>query len=175
MSRRSPFCRCFEGERKKKKVLGVESIPVDTVFYAREGCYTLKKIVKRFWEPSLQEVLLPGEARHVCRRVFWNHVGLNRYLFFTEEDRIPEFIPRKGEIAQDLGVGSPVFSWEEEKIKLAKLMVLVEQDMGRKLRELMVRSPANWDAERIKLAKRLIDLELEMSRKVSQLMVTSLH
>ena len=88
---------------------------------------------------------------------------------------MPEFIPRKGKIAQALDVGGPVFSWEEERVKLAKLMVLVGEDMGRRLGELLVRSPANWDAERIKLAKRLIDLELVMSGKVSQLMIASLH
>ena len=175
MSRRNPFCRCFERGRKGKKGYDVEEIRLDTVLYVRQGSYSIRKIVRRFWEPSQQDVLSPGEARHVCRRVFWCYEGLSPYWFFTEEDRVPEFIPRKGEIvAQDLSAGSPVFSWEQEKIKLAKLLVLVEQDMSRKLRELMERSPANWDQERIKLAKRLIDLELEMSRKVSQLMVTSL-
>ena len=88
---------------------------------------------------------------------------------------MPEFIPKKGKIARALDVGGPVFSWDEERVKLVKLMVLVEEDMGRRLGELLVRSPANWDAERIKLAKSLIDLELEMTRKVSKLMVASVH
>ena len=193
MSRRNPFCRCFERERKGKKGFDFEEIRLDTVLFAREGSYTIKKMVRRFWEPSLKDVLSPGEARHICRRVFWCHIGLSPYWFFTEGDRVPEFIQRKGEIvAQDLSTGppldpsrrtgycraevrgSPVFSWEQEKIKLAKLLVQVEQDMCRKLSELMVRSPANWDQERIKLAKRLIDLELDMSRKLSQLMVSSI-
>ena len=165
MSRRNPFCRCFERERKGKKGFDFEEIRLDTVLFAREGSYTIKKIVRRFWEPSLKDVLSPGEARHICRRVFWCHIGLSPYWFFTEGDRVPEFIQRRG---------SPVFSWEQEKIKLAKLLVLVEQDMCRKLMGLMERSPANCDQERIKLAKRLIDLELDMSRKVSQLMVTSI-
>ena len=170
MNPRNPYCRCTEWE----KVLGVKSTPLDIVFYPREGCYTLKKIVRRFLEPSLQEVLLPGETRHVCRRVFWNHVGLNRYLFFTDEDRKPEFIPKNGKLAQAVALGGPVYSWKEERVRLAKSAMLVEEDMGRRLRELMMRGSPNWNGERIKLAKRLIDLELIMSGKVSQLMIASL-
>ena len=159
MSRGNPFCQCSERVRKGKKGFDFEEIHLDTVLFAREGCYTIKKIVRRFWEPSLNDVLSPGEARHLCRRVFWCHVGLNPYWFFTPDDRVPEFIQRKGEIvAQDPSTGppsdpsrrtgycraeargSPVFNWEQERIKLAKRLIQLELDMSRKLSELMVRS-----------------------------------
>ena len=159
MSRRDPFCQCSKRVREGwSSLYSFEEIRVNTVLFKRDGCYTIKKIIRRFWEPSLNDVLKPGEARHLCRRFFWCHIGMDDRPSWFIFPHFPGFIQRReGIVAMDpttrappdpsrwtgssraVARGSPDSSWEQEKIRLAKQLIQLELDMSRKLSELMVR------------------------------------
>ena len=135
MSRRNPYCQCSERVREGWFHLysDIEEIHVNTVLFKRDGCYTIKKIIRRLWEPSLTDVLKPGEARHLCRRFFWCHIGMDARPSWFIFPHFPGFIQRReGIVALDP-------SREEERMRLVNRLIQLELDISRKLSELIAR------------------------------------
>ena len=54
----------------------IEGLHVKSILYRKEGCYDVKQLIERVWEPSSQVAQDTGELRYLCKRYFWSHVGL---------------------------------------------------------------------------------------------------
>ena len=73
------FCRCLPPENKgfmSGMMFNIEEVPVKYVLYRKEGYYDVRKFIERVWSPS--PTLCPDykEGLHMCKRIYWCHIGL---------------------------------------------------------------------------------------------------
>ena len=127
---RSPYCTCSERVLNGWSQLfsDIEEIHVNSVLYKRDGCYTVKKIITRLWEPSLLVAMDLGVTRHLCRRSFWCYLGMDPRTHWFISSVFPGWIQRRE------GIKALDPSREEERRRLVnRLKDQLEMEISRKL------------------------------------------
>ena len=141
---RSPYCCCSERQREgwfPEIFFEMKEIHLKSVLYRREGCYPVKKLFTRVWEPSAVVAMDTGMTRHLCRRFFWAYVGLDSAPTWFICPVFPGWIMKKEEIKAGLPrtlPGGPDSSraearGRERKALVAKLKYAMEKELSRKL------------------------------------------
>ena len=76
----------------------LKELHVKSVLYCKEGCYDVKKLFERVWEPSSLVAQDTGKPRHLCKRFFWSHVGLGSSPVWFIWPRFPGWIQKEDEV-----------------------------------------------------------------------------
>ena len=115
----------------------MKELHVKSVLYCREGCYPVKKLFVRVWEPSAMVAMDTGMTRHLCRRFFWIYIGLGSAPTWFICPSFPGWIMKKEEIKAGLPwtlPGGPVSSRVEARGReVAKLKDALEEELSRLL------------------------------------------
>ena len=101
------FCPCEGGMDPP-----VQELSVKSVMHRREGCYDVKQLIERVWEPSFLVSQATGEPRHLCKRYFWTHIGLwvtpvwfrcPKFPGWIEKSHRPSRLPRMDTLIGQVG------------------------------------------------------------------------
>ena len=89
------FCRCTPRSDNMSFMTswasGIEDIQVRYIVYRKPGHYDIKKYIERLYAPSSSST--PGdEGLHLCRRVFWCHIGLARAPIWFSWPHFPGWV-----------------------------------------------------------------------------------
>ena len=115
----------------------LKELHVKSVLYRKKGCYDVKKLFERVWEPSALVAHDTGKPRHLCKRFYWSHVGLGSSPIWFIWPRFPGWIQKEDEVKAGVPQtlpGGPVSSRAEAR---GKEVAVLKQGLDEELSRLL--------------------------------------
>ena len=147
------FCQCLPGSDNGNFMTawasGIETLHVRYMIYRSPGHYDIKKFVERVYGPYPSST--PGnEGLHLCRRVWWCHIGLSKFPIWFSWPSFPGWVRRFPKPIlccpdQLTGEFPPTSTTAEEFNKRWRHLVELKEQIDAELRKVAEDQEANPD------------------------------